>query len=129
MHRAQWLILVAVLSYTLGCSDEHSLPAKFHEGRIETPEALTATYVEEDVVLEWTISAAANVLYYIVTVVEGTSGTERQYTAPGDQQTFTVEFAWTDSFYTFHLEAVDVTDFVGESSNVDTVFIPTSSDD
>lgn len=129
MRRAQWLILAAVLSNTLGCSDEHSLPAKFHEDRIETPEALTATYVGEDVVLEWTISTAADVLYYIVTVAEGTSGTEWKYTAPGDQQTFTVEFAWTDSFYTFHLEAVDVTDFVGESSNADTVFIPTSSDD
>lgn len=129
MRRAQWLMLVAVLSTTLGCGEEHDLPAKFHEGRVETPQGLTATSVEQNVVLEWTMSAAADVLYYIVTVAEGTTGADWKITAPGDQQTFTVEFAWTDSFYTFRIEAVDRGNFVGESSNIDTVFIQTSSND
>ncbi len=129
MRRAQWLMLVAVLSTALGCGDEHDLPVKFHEGKVEAPQALTATYVEENVELAWTMSAAADVLYYIVTVAEGTTGADWKITAPGDRQTFTVESAWTDSFYTFRLQAVDGTNFVGESSNVDTVFIPTSSDD
>ena len=49
---------------------------------------------------------------------------EWKYTAPGGSETYTVEFAWTDSFYIFHVKAVDTTNFVGERSNVDTVFVP-----
>ena len=123
----QWtlrMILATVMASILGCSEDHALPARFHEDRIDTPEHLTAEYVGGDVVLQWNISTPAEVLYYIVTLSEPGSGVEWKYTAPGDQRSFTVEFTWTDSVYIFHVEAVDATDFVGESSNADTVFIP-----
>ena len=124
MRKSRWLILAAPLLFVLHCSEEHSLPQKFHDSRIEVPEGLEARYAGDDVVLEWSMSNPEEVFYYIVTVAEGTSGAEWVYTAPGDRQIYTVEFAWTDSFYTFHLQAVDTTHFVGERSNVDTVFIP-----
>jgi len=69
------------------------------------------------------MSDTAAVFYYIVTVAEGTSGVERQYTTPGAGQSYTVEFTWVDSFYTFQVQAVDNTNFAGQKSNVDTVFI------
>jgi len=119
-----WLLLVTLALLGTSCGDQHSLPAKFHEDRVESPQALSATYEEERVVLQWTISASAQILYYIVTVAEGSTGAEWKFTAPSATQTDTVEFTWTDSFYTFRVEAVDATDFVSESSNLDTVFIP-----
>ena len=119
-----WLLLVALSMLGTSCGDQHRLPAKFHEDRVESPKGLNATYEEERVVLQWTISASAQILYYIVTVAEGRTGAEWKFTAPPTTQTHTVEFAWTDSFYTFRVEAVDATDFVSESSNLDTVFIP-----
>jgi hypothetical protein len=124
MHRTLRMILATAMATILGCSEDHVLPAKFHDDRIGTPEQLSAEYVGEDVVLEWNISTPAEVLYYIVTLSEGSSGAEWKYTAPGDEQSITVEFAWTDSVYIFHVEAVDATAFVGESSNADTVLIP-----
>ena len=119
-----WLLLVALSLLGTSCGDQHSLPAKFHEDRVESPKGLSATYEEERVVLQWTISASAQILYYIVTIAEGSTGAEWRFTAPSATQTHAVEFAWTDSFYTFRIEAVDATDFVSESSNLDTVFIP-----
>jgi hypothetical protein len=124
MSKSPWPILAVLLIFgSMQCSEKHSLPAKFHENRIGTPEELEARLEGDDVVLEWNIRTPPEVFYYIVTLSAGTSGAEWKYTAPGDRETYTVEFAWIDSFYTFHLQAVDTTDFVGERSNVDTVFI------
>lgn len=125
MRKTLWSICSALLIFgVLYCSEDHKLPAKFHDGRIAAPENLEARFEEGDVILEWNADALAEVFYYIVTVSEGTTGAEWQYTAPGDQAMYTVEFTWTDSLYTFHVRAVDATNFVGAQSNVDTVFIP-----
>jgi hypothetical protein len=123
MRRSRWLLLAALSLIGTSCGDDHSLPAKFHDDRLESPQGLTATLADEGVVLDWTINTSAQVAYYIVTLAEGTTGAEWKLTAPAPTQTHTVEFAWTDSFYTFRVEAVDATDFVSESSNLDTVFI------
>ena len=117
-------LLAALLIFSsLQCSDEHSLPSKFHENRIGTPEGLEAKFEGGDVVLEWNMGTSPEVFYYIVTLSAAASGAEWKYTAPGDRETYTVEFVWADSFYTFYLQAVDITNFVGQRSNVDTVFI------
>ncbi len=123
-RRSSVLLLAALSLVAISCGDEHSLPAKFHEGRVASPQNLNATYTDERVVLEWNISDPAQILYYIVTIAAGTTGAEFKFTAPAATQMHTVEFAWSDSFYTFRVEAVDATDFVSESSNLDTVFIP-----
>ncbi len=125
MSKALWPLPAILILYISACSEEHSLPSKFHEGRVETPSGLEARFEGDQVVLEWSVAAPEEVLYYIVTLSEGTTGAERQYTAPGDSTIWAlVEFAWTDSFYTFQVQAVDHTDFVGEGSNVDTLFVP-----
>ncbi len=118
------LLFCALLIFgILHCSKDHSLPSKFHDNRIGSPQDLEASLEGDDVILRWNMSNAA-VFYYIVTVTEGTSGVERQYTAPGDRQSYAVEFTSIDSFYTFQVQAVDKTNFAGQKSNVDTVFIP-----
>lgn len=122
MGRALLFCLLPIFSI-LHCSKDHSLPSKFHESRIGIPQDLSASFAEDDVILEWSMSDSAAAFYYIVTVTEGTSGVEHQYTAPGDRQSYTVEFVWIDSFYTFQVQAVDKTNFAGQKSNVDTVFI------
>ncbi len=124
MSRALWLLFYVLLILgILHCNKDHSLPSKFHESRIGIPQDLAASFEGDDVILGWSMSDTAAVFYYIVTVTEGTSGVERQYTTPRDRQSYTVEFAWVDSFYTFQVQAVDKTNFVGQKSNVDTVFI------
>lgn len=126
MRKALWLFLVMpVLFRVSGCGEEHSLPQKFHENRIGMPKALTARYEQGDVILEWDMSAPSEVYYYIVTVSGGILGEERQYVVPGDRRAYTATMAWTDSFYTFYVQAADTTNFVSQRSNVDTVFIPT----
>ena len=125
MSKALWPSLAILIVYISACSEEHSLPSKFHEGRVETPSDLEARFEGDDVVLEWSVNAPGEILYYIVTMSGSTTGAEWQYTAPGDSTSWAlVEFAWTDSFYTFQVQAVDHTDFVGEGSNVDTLFVP-----
>ena len=125
MGRALWLLFCVLLIFgILHCSKDHSLPSKFHESRIGIPQDLEASFEGDDVMLRWNMSNTAVVFYYIVTITEGTSGVERQYTTSGDEQSYKVEFAWIDSFYTFQVEAVDKTNFAGQKSNVDTVFIP-----
>ena len=124
MGRALWLLFCLLPIFSiLYCSKDHSLPSKFHENRIGIPQDLAASFEGDDVILGWSMSDTAAVFYYIVTVTEGTSGVERQYTTPGAGQSYIVEFAWIDSFYTFQVQAVDNTNFAGQKSNVDTVFI------
>ena len=124
MSKALWPLPAILIFCFSACSEEHSLPSKFHEGRVETPSGLEARFEGGQVVLEWSMREPGEVLYYIVTLAGSATGTERQYTAPGDSTTWTMaEFAWTDSFYTFQVQAVDHTDFVGEGSNVDTLFV------
>lgn len=124
MGRTLWLLFCVLLILgILHCSKDHSLPSKFHESRIGIPQDLEASFEGDDVILGWNMSDAAAVFYYIITVTEGTSGVERQYTSPRDRQSYTVEFAWVDSFYIFQIQAVDNTNFAGQKSNVDTVFI------
>lgn len=124
MSKALWSLPAILIVCLSACSEEHSLPSKFHDGRVETPSNLEARFEGDDVVLEWSVDAPREVLYYIVTLAGNATGAERQYTAPGDSTTFVLtEFAWTDSFYTFQVQAVDHTDFVGEGSNVDTLFV------
>ena len=125
MSKALGPLLAVLFCCISGCGEEHSLPSKFHDGRVETPADLEARFEGDDVVLEWSVRAPAEILYYIVTMAEGTTGAERQFTAPGDSASYAlVEFAWTDSFYLFQVQAVDHTDFVGQASNVDTLFVP-----
>ncbi len=124
MGRALWLLFYVLLIFgILHCSKDHNLPSKFHESQIGIPQDLEASFEGDDVILGWNMSDTAAVFYYIVTVTEGTSGVERQYTTPGDRQSYTVEFTSIDSFYTFQVQAVDKTNFAGQKSNVDTVFI------
>ena len=124
MGRALWLLFCVLLIFgTLYCSKDHSLPSKFHENRIGIPQDLEASFAGDDVILGWSMSDTTAVFYYIVTVTEGTSGVEHQYTTPGARQSYTAEFTWIDSFYTFQVQAVDKTNFAGQKSNVDTVFI------
>lgn len=117
------LFCVLPIFSILHCNKDHSLPSKFHESRIGIPQDLEAFFAEDDVILSWSMSDTAAVFYYIVTVTEGMSGVEHQYTTSGTGQSYTVEFAWIDSFYTFQVQAVDNTNFAGQKSNVDTVFI------
>ena len=124
MSKALWSLPAILIVCFSACTEEHSLPSRFHEGRVETPSGLEARFEGDQVVLEWRMEAPEEVLYYVVTLAGNTTGTERQYTASGDSTTFVMaEFAWTDSFYTFQVQAVDHTDFVGEGSNVDTLFV------
>ena len=124
MSKALWSLPAILIVFFLACSEEHSLPSKFHDGRVETPSGLEARFEGDRVVLEWSMEAPGEVLYYIVTLAGSATGAERQYTAPGDSTAFVLaEFAWTDSFYTFQVQAVDHTAFVGEGSNVDTLFV------
>ena len=124
MGRALWLIFCVLLIFgILHCSKDHSLPPKFHESRIGIPQDLEASFAGDDVILGWSMSDTTAVFYYIVTVTEGTSGVEHQYTTSGVRQSYTAEFTWIDSFYTFQVQAVDKTNFAGQKSNVDTVFI------
>ena len=122
MGRALLFCLLLIFG-ALHCSKDHSLPSKFHESRIGIPQDLEASFAGDDVILGWSMSDTAAVFYYIVTVTEGTSGVEHQYTTPDARQSYTAEFTWIDSFYTFQVQAVDKTNFAGQKSNVDTVFI------
>ena len=125
MRKVLWSICgILLVLGVVYCSEDHKLPAKFHEARIAAPENLEARFEDGNVILQWNADALLDVFYYIVTVAEGTTGAEWQYTAPRDQASYTVEFTWTDSLYIFHVQAVDATNFVGVQSNVDTVLIP-----
>ncbi|MCY3738812.1 MAG: fibronectin type III domain-containing protein [Gemmatimonadaceae bacterium] len=125
MSKALWSLPAILIVCFSACSKEHSLPSRFHDGRVEIPSGLEARFEGDQVVLEWNMEAPGEVLYYIVTLSGSTTGAEWQYTAPGDSTAFVLaEFAWTDSFYTFQVQAVDHTAFVGQGSNVDTLFVP-----
>lgn len=125
MRRGLWSIGTILLACGgWNCGKDYALPPKFHEERIGMPDSLAARYADGDVVLQWNMRAPAGVYYYLVTASGGTLGEKQQYVVPGDEETYTVSFAWADSFYTFYVQAVDTTNFIGQRSNVDTVFLP-----